>query len=243
MGMPYRDSMQQVSSTVSLSWCRVGSAVPGVARTYAPVVNTVGLRERKKQRTREALTDSAFALFHRNGFDATTVDQITAAVEVSPRTFFRYFMSKEDVALSLVDQQLTAMLDRFVARPRDEPVITSLRHAAVEIVRAYEADDVGFDQHRYRHVQHLVSTTPALMAASVERGAGRLDEVARLVGTRMGVQHTDDPRPYLVASVALCAVQTAVNAWRTQRPDALDSELLGQAFDLLSVGLDYPSGA
>src|SRR2546430_14644183 len=95
-----------------------------------------GLRERKKQRTRDALVDAAFTLFRRKGFDATTIDEIAEAVELSPRTFFRYFDSKEDVALTLQDQQFSALYAAFAARPTDEPVLTALRHATVAEMRA-----------------------------------------------------------------------------------------------------------
>jgi AcrR family transcriptional regulator len=195
-----------------------------------------GLRERKKQRTREALIDAAHALFCANGFEATTIDQIAEAVEVSSRTFFRYFTSKEDVVLSLADEQITAVLEAFAAQPADMPVLTAMRTAAVEVVRAYEAEA------RFHSLQNLISVSPALTAARVERGTARFDEMARLIGARMGVDTAADPRPYLVASVALCAVQTAVDAWRAAGHQAPESELIRQAFDLLSTGLDYPAG-
>ncbi|MCS7475661.1 TetR family transcriptional regulator [Umezawaea endophytica] len=200
-----------------------------------------GLRERKKLRTREALTDAAYELFHANGFDATTVDQIAEAVEVSSRTFFRYFTSKEDVALSLADEQVTEMLDGFAAQPGDVPVLTGMRRAALDVLRAHGPGASTSDQDRHRRMRDLIAASPTLMAACLERGAARLDEVARLVGVRMGVDPATDPRPHLVASVVLCAIQTAVSAWRATDRDASDSELVGRAFDLLSGGLDYPA--
>ncbi|MCA2213886.1 TetR family transcriptional regulator [Jidongwangia harbinensis] len=198
-------------------------------------MDKTGLRERKKQRTREALIDAAHALFCANGFEATTIDEIAEAVEVSPRTFFRYFTSKEDVALSLADAQITAILEAFAGQPAGLPVLTAMRTAAVEVVRASEAEA------RYRSLQTLISASPALAAARVERGAARFDEVAGLIGARMGVDPAADPRPHLVASVVLCAVQPAVTAWRTAGHDAPESELIRRAFDLLSAGLDYPA--
>jgi hypothetical protein len=57
----------------------------------------------------------------------------------------------------------------------------------------------------------------------------------------MGVDHRVDPRPYLVASIALCTIQTAVNAWRENEQDASSSDLVDRAFRLLADGIDYPS--
>ncbi|MFJ8962393.1 TetR family transcriptional regulator [Lentzea sp. NPDC102401] len=194
-----------------------------------------GLRERKKERTREALIDAAHVLFCANGFEATTIDQIAEAVEVSSRTFFRYFTSKEDVALSLADDQITAVLKAFAAQPGDMPVLTAMRTAAVDVVRVHEAET------RYNSLQNLISVSPALTAARVERAAARFDEVVRLISARMGVDPDVDPRPCLVASVVLCAVPTAVVAWRAAGHRTPESELTGQAFDLLAAGLDYPA--
>lgn len=198
-------------------------------------MDTVGLRQRKKQRTREALIEAAVALFCANGYDATTVDQIAEAVEVSPRTFFRYFNSKQDIALSLADAQITAMLTAFEAQPAGVPVLTAMRQAVVEVVRAAAASAP------HDRMRDLISGNPALTAARFERGSARLDEVARLVGARMGVEPVTDPRPRLMAAVTLCAVPTAVDAWRSAGRDEPDADLIEQAFDLLAAGLDYPA--
>src|SRR5215470_17725372 len=107
-----------------------------------------GLRERKKLRTKSALIDSAFALFQRKGFDATTIDEIADAVDISPRTFFRYFTSKEEIALSLLTEQLAALVEHFERRPPQESVLEALRNAGVEVLRACEAGDEGFDPTR-----------------------------------------------------------------------------------------------
>jgi AcrR family transcriptional regulator len=200
-----------------------------------------GLRERKKLRTRSALIDSAFVLFQRKGFEATTIDEIAEAVDISPRTFFRYFTSKEEVALSLIDDQLGALMDHFERRPAEESVLEALRNASIEVLRACEAGDEGFDPTRFQCVQILMSSTPALAASVMDKGAARMADVAKLIGTRMGVDYQLDPRPYLVASIAVCAIQTAINAWREREPDAKSSDLVDQAFRLLQAGIDYPS--
>jgi AcrR family transcriptional regulator len=209
--------------------------------TLASLDCPAGLRERKKQRTRDALVDAAFRLFLRKGFEATTIDEIAEAVEVSPRTFFRYFESKEDVALSLVEQQFTSLYAVFAARPDHEPVITALRHSIVETVRACEGGTGGFDADRFTCMQQVMRDSPAVHARSVELCTARLDELAACVAQRMGVDVAADPRPTLVAAVATTAVQTAMAAWRAVEPDQPASVLADRALGLLEQGINYPS--
>src|SRR5690348_4474421 len=102
----------------------------------------MGLRERKKQRTRDALIDAALDLFLTRGYEATTIDQIAAEVEVSPRTFFRYFASKEDVALSLTADEQRMLLAELVSRPESESPFTALCQAMRSLLKMLrEADD------------------------------------------------------------------------------------------------------
>src|SRR5260370_28382463 len=98
------------------------------------------LRERKKLRARQQLIDAAFALFTKHGFDKTTVADVAAAVEMSPRTFFRYFESKEDVVLAWLDRAGDAMVTALEARPNDEQPYASFRHAMAALVAQFEGE-------------------------------------------------------------------------------------------------------
>ncbi|HEY3007694.1 MAG TPA: TetR family transcriptional regulator [Micromonosporaceae bacterium] len=207
----------------------------------ATSIEPPGLRERKKQRTHDALVDAAFDLFKRKGFEATTIDEIAEAVELSPRTFFRYFESKEDVALTLLDQQFSAVYAAFAARPAREPVLTALRHAVVEMMNACERGTAGFDAERFSCAQQVMKDSPAVHARSLEVCSARIAELARHVGGRMGVDPLTDPRPTLVAAVATTAVQTAMIAWREAEPQTPASVLADRALALLEEGINYPS--
>src|SRR5579862_9660424 len=78
-------------------------------------------RERKKRQTRDALLHAALRLFDAKGYEHTAVREITDAVDVSERTFFRYFASKEDLALSFIRDSTDAFVRELAARPPAEP--------------------------------------------------------------------------------------------------------------------------
>jgi AcrR family transcriptional regulator len=204
------------------------------------MVPVAGLRERKKQHTRDALLTAAFDLFARKGFEATTVDEIAEAVVVSSRTFFRYFASKDDVLLKAIDDQFTAMFAEFDARPAGEPVLTALRHAAVTVLRACEAGESAMSPERYASLTQLLSESPALAGRQLEQCTARMGELAGKIAARMRVGPTD-PRPTLVAAVAMAAVQAATGAWRGDEPDTPGSVLVERAFTLLEAGINYPA--
>src|ERR1039457_98749 len=86
-----------------------------------------GLRERKKARTRASLREHALRLFREQGYQATTVEQIAAAAEVSPSTFFRYFPTKEDVVLR--DDYDTVLMEVFLAQPPELSPLQATRSA------------------------------------------------------------------------------------------------------------------
>ena len=89
-------------------------------------VNAVGLRQRKKESSRRAIEDAAWELFAERGYEETSVNDIAERADVAPRTFFRYFPTKEAVLYPQFDELLQSVRDGFHRRPADEPVIASL---------------------------------------------------------------------------------------------------------------------
>lgn len=201
-----------------------------------------GRRERKKQRTREALVDAAFALFSEKGFDATTVEEIADAVDVSSRTFFRYFASKEDVALTFQEEQTRAIVAALAERPADEPIMTALRQAVVGIARACEAGELGFDPERFTCLMTMVSESPALMAGSLEHAQKKQRLVTEVIAERIGLDADTDLRPHVIAAATMCGFQAAADAMR-HLGDTFGtlSETVDQAFAILEHGLNEPS--
>ncbi|MFA1540964.1 TetR family transcriptional regulator [Actinomadura monticuli] len=200
-----------------------------------------GRRERKKQRTREALIDAAFGLFAEKGFDATTVEEIADAVDVSSRTFFRYFASKEDVALTFQEEQNRAVMAALDERPADEPIMTALRHTVVGMARACEAGELGFEPGRFECMLTMMRDSPTLLAGSLEHAQKKQALLTEVIARRMGLDPAADLRPHVAAAATLCAFQAAADA--TRRPGGTFtslSETVDQAFAILEGGLNEP---
>src|ERR1051326_4996766 len=105
------------------------TAIPGAGKGRPD-----GLRERKKARTRAAIREHALRLFRANGYQRTTVEQIAAAAEVSPSTFFRYFPTKEDVVLQ--DDMDTRMIEALERQPADLSPLSAVRAAGRDAFRS-----------------------------------------------------------------------------------------------------------
>ena len=165
-----------------------------------------GLRERKKVRTRDAIRDAAHDLFVLRGFAATTVDDIAAAADVSPRTFFRYFASKEEVLFSRFDEVLDLLGEFLDSRPEDEPVGVTPREASEQFATmggAVSADRAGFDIYR---------SSPALHARYLE-SFFRLERIAaEWFASRSGLP-AEDGIPQVLAAVLASGARAALDVW------------------------------
>ncbi|WP_433463306.1 TetR family transcriptional regulator [Spirillospora sp. CA-128828] len=167
-----------------------------------------GLRERKKQRTRLALIDAALDLFLAKGYEATTIDEIVAAVEVSQRTFFRYFGTKEDVVTNFLTEHDQVLVEALTARPPDERPFTALFESLRVVLRTI-AESGPADGVRFRRVRQVIEATPALMAAQMARYSASAEALAVEIARREGVDMEQDLRPRIVVSFYLAAVKVA----------------------------------
>ena len=165
-----------------------------------------GLRELKKQRTRVAIQAAAFELIARDGYDATTCEQIAAAAEVSPATFFRYFPTKEDVVLQ--DDYDPLMAAAVAARPTRERPFQAVRRALAETLAQLPDHEMVTVHERTR----LLLSVPALRARLHEQSEAARVALADVLASRMG-RPSDDLAVQATAAACAAAVSVAVERW------------------------------
>jgi AcrR family transcriptional regulator len=192
-----------------------------------------GLRERHRLRTEAALEHAALRLFAERGFDVVTVDDIAARADVSRRTFFRYFASKEDVLLSDHPRRLAQLRRALAGRPEDEPALTALRHAILSMTGGYEEE-----RQRLLDRATIMEHTPSLHARSLAHQRLWEEAVAGMVAERMGDDPTVDLRPGVVAASTLASLRVAVAAWLARDGQPHLPTLVAEALDLLDGGLE-----
>jgi AcrR family transcriptional regulator len=148
--------------------------------TDMDVKHHTGLRERKKARTRAAIKEHAFRLFREQGYEDTTVDQIAAAAEVSPSTFFRYFPTKEDVVLQ--DDMDVRVFEAADRQPPDLPPVAVIRAALREVAASFTAAE----WEQFREATVLQMTVPEVRARALEEMNRMLQQMADTLAKRTG---------------------------------------------------------
>jgi AcrR family transcriptional regulator len=167
-----------------------------------------GLRERKKARTRAAIQQHALRLFREQGYPATTVEQIAAAAEVSPATFFRYFPTKEDVVLR--DDIDIVTLAALESQPAGLSPIAAFRAAAVESLAAMTPDDMQ----RFRETTQLTAVVPEVRARALDEFARTIDGIAAALAKRVG-RDPDDFATRVMAGAIIGVIMSATMPWAT----------------------------
>lgn len=175
--------------------------------TSRPQQPPTSLRKRKKDRTRRTLQAEAVRLFTQQGFEATTIEEIAAAAEVAPRTFFRYFSSKEEVVFWSEHQP---MLAGFVAaRPDHEPAAQALRRGLSDGLASF------YEQDRERLLERskLACRTPALQPRWRQQQADLGAGMAQILAHRLGV-HADGLEVRAIAAAVAAALFVAIEEWQ-----------------------------
>ncbi|MFJ4572893.1 TetR/AcrR family transcriptional regulator [Streptomyces sp. NPDC088846] len=183
-----------------------------------------GLRERKKRRTRDALLHAALDLFNAQGYEQTTVDEIVDAVEVSQRTFFRYFASKEEAAFAIQEMAESHFLSELRRRPASETPFEALRSAVLcswntlgEVIEAIVTVELHLRTYR------MIESTPPLHAAHLRRSIDLENRVARLIAEREGLDVETDPRPRVAVAAFSGVMRVTGQLWGQGRDTGMES--------------------
>lgn len=198
-----------------------GVSIPFVAEVRGAV--TLGLRERKKQRTRATLIDAAVELCERQGFERTTVDQIAAIADVSPRTFSRYFATKDAIALALIDDAIELAAVELAGQPRELNHFEALRRSYVAMYTATKsAPPGGLSADRMMCTARIIMTSPTLRQAALEYRPHAVNvELAKRLGVDIG-----DRRLKLLAAMWGAVIMTAL------------ADLTEDGVDWANIGID-----
>jgi AcrR family transcriptional regulator len=157
-----------------------------------------GLRERKKLRTRVTLIETAAALCQRQGYDNTTVDQIAAAAEVSPRTFSRYFPTKEAVIFAIIEEAAAFVAAELVNLPTDITEFEAMFQAHLKAVKPGRDGRETAIFHRMAALIQIVNSSASLAVTNIpyRQQQGHFPTVIA-VAKRMGLP-TDHDAVHLV---------------------------------------------
>ena len=189
---------------------------------------------RRTERVRRELAEAAAQLFEDNGYDATTVEDIAAAVEVSPRTFYRLFPTNGDVIIGMVRTTWSDVVADLDERPADESLITSLD--AVLVAKVEEVDPKAL-----RSFEELLARNTQLRARWLEETRRNQDLLAEVLARRMSLV-PESLRIQLVAAAILTTLRTSLEVWSASSSDLGAASTLREAMAMLAPMFDEPFG-
>ena len=192
-----------------------------------------GLRERKKARTRASLREHALRLFREKGYQNTTVEQIAAAAEVSPSTFFRYFPTKEDLVLQ--DDMDTRLIAALEQQPPGLGSIAAVRAATRQVLASYSGADLDI----IRETTQLTMTVPEIRARAFDEFARTITVMAEAVAKRAG-RSADDLAVRTAAGAIIGVVMSITLPWEGwSEENGFEDvfERIDEALALLEAGL------
>ncbi|MCO6006673.1 TetR family transcriptional regulator [Actinoallomurus purpureus] len=189
----------------------------------------LGLRERKKLKTRRSIQEHALRLFLEQGYDATTVEQIAEAAEVSPSTFFRYFPTKEDAVLT--DEYDPWMLQILREQPPELSPVEALR----TMLRETMGTMIAGERQRILDRGRLMLSVPALRSRQWEQTRATQRAIVEALAERVG-RPAGDFELQAFGAALIAVWETAVLAWVYKDGEEDILELLDRGLDFLAAG-------
>jgi AcrR family transcriptional regulator len=210
--------------------------LPDTAPAAAP---RESLRERKKLATRRSLRRIALDLIAERGFAHVTVEDIAAAAEVSPRTFFNYFPSKEAALFGADPHRVAALRERLVHQAPGAPVLDVLRAVMVSDAQrvAEEVGELGGNPADWLRRIKEARTDPHLRAAHAAQMAMIERAVTEGLAERLGTDPERDPYPGLLAATAAGVLRASITFWAGSGGTVPLDQLVDLAFQALGGGL------
>jgi len=195
----------------------------------------LGRRDRKKLATRKALAGAALSLVAERGFDHVTIEDIVEAVDVSSRTFFNYFASKEDAIVGADPDQGDRLRDALAARPLDEAPLETLRAVLWELTEARLEE-----REEWLLRLRVIRETPALLVRQLASFAAFERVLANAVAVRTGTDAERDIYPAIAAAAAVAAMRVALRVWQSNGQARPLRDLFDEALGELAHGLVAP---
>ncbi|MBT2415035.1 TetR family transcriptional regulator [Streptomyces sp. ISL-12] len=174
---------------------------------------TLPLRERKKQRTFRSLADVALTRFTERGFDEVTLDELVDEVEISKRTFFRYYSSKESVALAAEAELWIAYVDEFTATDLHGDVLTALRTALTTAITGMDEDW----PRRFLATRRLAAGHSGLRRHSLVMASHHQEQIVEQLEAKLGRDGREDIRLRLLGEIAFGAYRVGAKNWTAGR--------------------------
>ncbi|WP_043635696.1 TetR/AcrR family transcriptional regulator [Nonomuraea candida] len=185
---------------------------------------TVGLRERKKAETRQAVHEAALRLVVEHGLDDVTVEAIADAANISRRTFSNYFSSKEDALLYGEEQRIRTLVEQVRAQPPGLTAWQALRGSAEGLHR-----QLGEPEREWSLRTRLARRHPSLLARQLANHARLERDLAEAVSGR-----SSDVPPRVLAAAFLVGLRLASHVWAEEREARTLREVMGETLDQMS---------
>jgi len=210
-----------------------------VANTDLAAGPRASLRERKKLATRRSLRRVALDLIAERGFSHVTVEDIAAAADVSPRTFFNYFPSKEAVVFGADPERTAALRERVAHAAPGEPALAALRVVMADDAQAVadELSDLGGDPADWLDRMKEARADPHLRAAQAAQMAMTERAIAEGLAERLGTDPERDPYPALLAATAAGVFRASIHFWAGSGGTVPLGQIIDLAFRALADGL------